>query len=504
MRTNKKYLIIFVLSLFFSVLFIPFNYADAAPERETWTFEATSSASVSSANPDSHLPLSTYVYAKNLYGDEQMALMKFDLSAILALSGQPVVDEAFLDLYIVNPTNPLICKGAPSQFYIGQLSDDWSENTVTKRTMPNSRDDDVNPTANCPAQAGYQTFGVPGLARNWLELRQANFGLVFAGLPYLTGEWTRSIFSSRGSSKPRLRISFYDDTAPSFTATGSSNITKNSAKITWTTDEPSAVKVDWGTTTAYGSSQSKSTEVHELDISSLTPNTTYHFRLTAYDHFQNTKVSGDYTFKTLTESSTAGTTGSTQNNTNSAVSSKPAATASKAKDAVKTVDESIAAPNVKYVTVGDKKTDEPFTDPIKVTTNEEFIIGGDSFPSAKIAIIIGDQAYSTDADISGVWEIKIAANDIEIDNYEVTIQAQDIAKDKGSAINKAFDLSIGKAVSAPESNTKSGPFGLSKMAMINIGGGILILLLAGVLVFLHFKIKKNILVINTSKPVTKS
>jgi len=451
MRTKNNFLTTATLLLLFSFWIIPINTAKAVPERETWTLEATSSAYVSSANPSTHQPLNTYVYAKNISPDETMPLMKFDLSAIFALSGQPIVDTAFLDLYVLNPTNPTICKSAPGQFFILlQMASDWNENTVTKATMPMSSDEEANPTVNCPAQAGYQTFGAYTLAKNWLELRQPNYGLAFAGSPYLTGAWTRSFYSSRGSSKPKLRISFYDDTAPSFTGNGSTSITKNSAKITWETDEPSAVKVDWGKTTGYGSSQSNPAEVHELALSSLSPSTTYHFKLTGYDHFQNVKTTGDYTFTTLSESSTTTSTASGSGSQGATGSSKSSAVAVSAKEAVKTVDESIATPNVKYVTIGEKKTDAPFSDAIKVSTNEEIIVGGDSFPSAKIVLVIGDKAYSTDANSAGIWEVQISAKDLLANKYEVSIQAQDTTKDKGSAVNRAFDLEVAQAISTAD------------------------------------------------------
>ena len=90
----------------------------------------------------------------------------------------------------------------------------------------------------------------------------------------------------------------------------------------------------------------------------------------------------------------------------------------------------------------------------------------------------------------GIFEIKIAGKDIKIDKYEVTVQAQDMAKDKGSAINKVFDLQVLKAPVSQNLNTKIGPFHFSKMTLLNIGGGILILLFVGVLIFIHLRKSK--------------
>lgn len=481
MKTMNKCLrSIIVLLLFCIVSMSSVLSVKAVAEPETWTFEATESAYVSSAHTQTNYSTYTYLSVKNQFGDENMALMKFDISSILAISGHPTVENASLSLYTLNPS--VTCTGAPTQFKVHRLSSNWAEGNVNKSTMPLSNVESTGPASNCPAQAEYQSFSAFEVARALVEERLPNYGIAFAGFPYLTGDWRRSFSSSRGTYKPRLYITFADYVSPSFTSARADSITKNSAKITWSTDEPTATKVDWGTSTAYGSSQSLPSETHEFTLSSLAPATTYHFRLTAYDHFQNTKTSGDYSFTTLAEST--------------ATSAQSSATAVSAKDATKTVDASIAVPNVKYVSVGDKRTDAPFNDVISMFTTEDLIIGGDSFPSAKIVVIIGEQAFSTDADNTGIWEIKISAKDFETTKYEVTAQAQDTQKNKGSGIKKIFDLSVEQTITAPEEKMeaeKSGLknyFGLSKTALFNIGGAILLIFLLGTLVLLHLRKKK--------------
>jgi hypothetical protein len=73
------------------------------------------------------------------------------------------------------------------------------------------------------------------------------------------------------------------------------------ATITWTTDEPSTSVVEYGLTVTYGSSSSSSTAVaaHSVALSSLSPMTTYHYRVGSTDSCGNGPVwSGDFTFST--------------------------------------------------------------------------------------------------------------------------------------------------------------------------------------------------------------
>lgn len=78
------------------------------------------------------------------------------------------------------------------------------------------------------------------------------------------------------------------------------DITENSAKITWTTDQPTQGNVEYGTTTTYGAAVSDLLEgtTHSLVLSNLTPSTTYHFRIVAASGNGTTTYSSDSTFKT--------------------------------------------------------------------------------------------------------------------------------------------------------------------------------------------------------------
>ena len=98
-----------------------------------------------------------------------------------------------------------------------------------------------------------------------------------------------------------------DTTAPVISGVTSTGITASGATITWTTDEPSDTQVEYGTTTAYGSSTpADGTMVasHSAALSGLQASTLYHFRVKSKDAVGNESTSGDFTFTTAAEGDT--------------------------------------------------------------------------------------------------------------------------------------------------------------------------------------------------------
>src|SRR5207237_919315 len=74
------------------------------------------------------------------------------------------------------------------------------------------------------------------------------------------------------------------------------------ATVSWTTDEPSDSQVDYGLTSAYGSSTTLNAGLvtsHSQDLSGLAGATLYHYRVKSKDAAANLAVSGDFTFTTL-------------------------------------------------------------------------------------------------------------------------------------------------------------------------------------------------------------
>lgn len=92
-----------------------------------------------------------------------------------------------------------------------------------------------------------------------------------------------------------------DTTAPTISNVLTSGITTTSATIGWTTNENATGRVQYGTTTDYGSFTSVNASLmqsHSFVLSSLTPSTLYHFRVISADGSGNVATSSDGTFTT--------------------------------------------------------------------------------------------------------------------------------------------------------------------------------------------------------------
>ncbi len=92
-----------------------------------------------------------------------------------------------------------------------------------------------------------------------------------------------------------------DSIAPTLSSIASST-SLTTATITWTTDENADSRVDYGSTTSYGTASSSATLAtsHSIVVSGLTDNTLYHFRIQSTDAQGNAATSNDYTFTTAT------------------------------------------------------------------------------------------------------------------------------------------------------------------------------------------------------------
>jgi phosphodiesterase/alkaline phosphatase D-like protein len=92
-----------------------------------------------------------------------------------------------------------------------------------------------------------------------------------------------------------------DTTAPTISAVQASNVASSGATVTWTTNEASDTQVEYGTTTAYGSSttlDANPVTAHSVALSGLTANTLYHYRVKSRDAAGNLATSQDFTFTT--------------------------------------------------------------------------------------------------------------------------------------------------------------------------------------------------------------
>ena len=107
-------------------------------------------------------------------------------------------------------------------------------------------------------------------------------------------------------------------TAPVISSVNSTNVTSTGATIVWTTDQFSSSRVDYGTTTGYGTMMSNSTSVlsHSLVLTGLTCNQQYHYKVSSTDANGYTGSSGDNTFTTGSCGSPSGPTSDDFHSTN--------------------------------------------------------------------------------------------------------------------------------------------------------------------------------------------
>ena len=119
--------------------------------------------------------------------------------------------------------------------------------------------------------------------------------------PHTLTAVARDAESNQTTSAPRSVT--VDTTPPVISAVAVSSITATGATFTWTTNEASDTQVNYGLTTAYGTtSPLNATDVtsHSVVRTGMTPNTTYHYRVRSRDAAVpgNLALSGDFTFTT--------------------------------------------------------------------------------------------------------------------------------------------------------------------------------------------------------------
>jgi len=88
---------------------------------------------------------------------------------------------------------------------------------------------------------------------------------------------------------------------PVISGVTSGDFNQNGGSVTWSTDEPATSQVEYGLTTAYGSSTSVNAALeisHSQVVSGLDAGTTYHYRVRSVDAAGNAAVSSDKTFTT--------------------------------------------------------------------------------------------------------------------------------------------------------------------------------------------------------------
>ncbi|MCH8294679.1 fibronectin type III domain-containing protein [Candidatus Poribacteria bacterium] len=92
-----------------------------------------------------------------------------------------------------------------------------------------------------------------------------------------------------------------DLTTPTLTQVQAADVTDTTVTITWTTDEAADSQVEYGLGTTYGMSTPLDATLvssHSAQITQLTPNTVYHYRVLSEDAAGNLATSDDFTFTT--------------------------------------------------------------------------------------------------------------------------------------------------------------------------------------------------------------
>ena len=99
-----------------------------------------------------------------------------------------------------------------------------------------------------------------------------------------------------------------DRIAPVISSVSATSLTTTGATIQWTTNENSTSQVEYGISTAYGSTTPINFTLvgsHSVNLTSLLASTLYHFRVYSRDAANNLATSSDMTFTTVTPDTTA-------------------------------------------------------------------------------------------------------------------------------------------------------------------------------------------------------
>ena len=149
-----------------------------------------------------------------------------------------------------------------------------------------------------------------GLTAAYGSASTLNSALVTAHTVTLTGlnpgtTYNYDVVSVNGSGTSTTSANFTFATtaapAPVISAVTVSSITQTSATITWTTDQASSTQVKYGLTSAYGTQStlvSTPVTAHTVNLTGLTPGTTYNYAVMSTNSSNNTGTSANFTFAT--------------------------------------------------------------------------------------------------------------------------------------------------------------------------------------------------------------
>jgi len=112
-------------------------------------------------------------------------------------------------------------------------------------------------------------------------------------------DYQMAFFSREQGTAPQLVVN-YDPPALTVSDVSHSSVSTTSLDIEWNSNLESSSFVEYGPDDGYGSvaGEDESVTYHSVGLTSLTPGTTYHYRVKSEDEYGRETVSGDYTVTT--------------------------------------------------------------------------------------------------------------------------------------------------------------------------------------------------------------
>src|SRR5439155_542473 len=150
---------------------------------------------------------------------------------------------------------------------------------------------------------GFKIWTLTSMVQEWINSAATNMGVLINSDASKARDRYRYFASTKNADqrlRPYLSVKYKKgvrDTTPPVMS-----ITASAASITWTTNEGSDSQIDYGTSTAYGSSTSLNATLltaHSAALNGLSGSTVYHFRVRSCDAAGNVATSNDVTFTTL-------------------------------------------------------------------------------------------------------------------------------------------------------------------------------------------------------------
>lgn len=169
--------------------------------------------------------------------------------------------------------------------------------------------DAASASVSSPAATGvWVDWDITSLIQDWIDGIVDNNGLLIKqDFENPAGDdaklFLTSDFLADRTLRPKLTIEWVgtDVSPPQIGEVRTENVSTSSADIAWSTDEGATTQIDYGTTTSYGSTSvldPSITNQHLVQLTGLTEETVYHYRVRSKDPSGNETVSGDYSFQT--------------------------------------------------------------------------------------------------------------------------------------------------------------------------------------------------------------